>query len=353
MTQPVGRVLDAPPELRFWLRSSPFICAADILCFVFRIITDYVLQPEWSWRHVRTELAYRFRDEDWADSRGREIERAMLGRWMLMLLGGIPCQTIKLVAMRGIPLTQTAGLLFFLAQVFGEVITIAAEWMFRSPGGTVSVQLPPPSRMRWTTLWLGEKVITLCHVWHAAICAWVVIAIPWHRQIIDPIDGVLIRQRVQSPVFWPFTNPAWMLMATFLLTCIIAPPCHSFHCPRYGPRHFVLELYVCIFPPGCMAAVLAAWDEASLYSSQYSILMIVGVSLAIPIITVVAWTTAPNVPRWLSKTRVGRLFGIPQAPSEQELLGMFMVCYSVTIASYAYIYLGGGTVNPVWLGVFG
>ncbi|KJZ69017.1 hypothetical protein HIM_11592 [Hirsutella minnesotensis 3608] len=143
MTQPVGRVMDAPPELAFWLRSSPIFCAGDMLYFLLRIVVDYLLEPTLSWRHFKAELAYRFRDEDWYQ-RPKEVEKSVMGRWVLIVLGGIPCQTIKLMAMRGIPLTQTWALLFFVALIFGEVLNVAAESIFRIHNG-VSTETQDPS----------------------------------------------------------------------------------------------------------------------------------------------------------------------------------------------------------------
>lgn len=143
MTQPVGRVMDAPPNLSSWLRSSPIFCAGDMLYFLLRVVVDYVLEPALFWRHFNAEIAYRFRDEDWSQS-PKEVEKSAMGRWVLIVLGGIPCQTIKLMAMRGIPLTQTWAMLFFAALVFGEVLNIAAESLFRIHNG-VSTEARDPS----------------------------------------------------------------------------------------------------------------------------------------------------------------------------------------------------------------
>jgi hypothetical protein len=90
------------------------------------------LQPITHWSpsgrggHVRAELAFRFRDEDWTGEAGKEVEKAAPGRWLLMGLGGIPCQTIKLVAMSGTPWTQAAALVYFLAQILAEVVNVSA-----------------------------------------------------------------------------------------------------------------------------------------------------------------------------------------------------------------------------------
>ncbi|KAF9770628.1 hypothetical protein IL306_011801, partial [Fusarium sp. DS 682] len=133
MTQPVGRVFDRPPEDRFWIRSSPLHCAADMLLFWGVLLARYIAQPERSWRHYQDELAYRFRDENHNVVQPRhDAERSVLGRWILLFLGGIPCQTIKLLAMRGIPFTQAAALMFFVSFVLGEVLILSAARLGRS-----------------------------------------------------------------------------------------------------------------------------------------------------------------------------------------------------------------------------
>ena len=104
MTQPVGRVFDAPPELRIWMRANPLLCAGDVFHYLLRVLIAYAVEPCWSWCHFRGVLADRFRDTDWSAPRP-QFEQAALGRWALVLLGGILSPTIKLMAMRGIPVT--------------------------------------------------------------------------------------------------------------------------------------------------------------------------------------------------------------------------------------------------------
>ncbi|RYP74028.1 hypothetical protein DL771_003217 [Monosporascus sp. 5C6A] len=130
MTQPVGRVLNTSPETRFWLRSSPFICVEDLLWFTSAVVAHYIAEPQWSWKPFKSELAYRFRDSELGASKRADIERAALGRWILIILGGIPCQTIKLLAMGGIPFTQAIALMFFISLILGEVLNLFAVACF-------------------------------------------------------------------------------------------------------------------------------------------------------------------------------------------------------------------------------
>lgn len=82
MMQPVGRVMEQPPNLRFWMRSSPLLCLLDMVYFFARVLFDcfypnqHRIQGSWwstFWHHFRAEVAYRFRDE--ADFRLLEQHR--------------------------------------------------------------------------------------------------------------------------------------------------------------------------------------------------------------------------------------------------------------------------------------
>ncbi len=88
LAQPVGRVLDQPARYSLWMRSSPIVCAADMLHFLLRY-ADRCSRGPTLLRHFRAELAYRFRDghNSWDP---RDIQRTAIVRWTLMLLGGIP-----------------------------------------------------------------------------------------------------------------------------------------------------------------------------------------------------------------------------------------------------------------------
>ncbi|KUJ24558.1 uncharacterized protein LY89DRAFT_24540 [Mollisia scopiformis] len=143
MTQPVGRVFNTAPELRFWFAVFTYLLPWRCTLLFLRVTTDHCLEPTWSWRHFKAELAYRVRDEKWDEEPTKEVEKAALGRWALILLGGIPCQTIKLVGMRGIPWTQTLAIMYFLSLLFGEVLNILAETSFRTPRIAPSLECLP------------------------------------------------------------------------------------------------------------------------------------------------------------------------------------------------------------------
>ncbi|KAF4332177.1 hypothetical protein FBEOM_14025 [Fusarium beomiforme] len=156
MTQPVGRVFDRPPEDRFWIRLSPLHCVANMLLFWGVLLARYVTQPERSWRHYRNELVYRFRDEnDNVVQPRHDAERSALGRWILVFLDGILCQTIKLLAMRGIPSTQAAALMFFVSLVLSEVLILSAARLGCSDEGANMESLHtgrPSSRLKCLVL---------------------------------------------------------------------------------------------------------------------------------------------------------------------------------------------------------
>jgi len=103
MTQPADSVLDQPLGHRFQIRQSPFVCVADMLCSIGSILIIYSVEPEIFWQHVKAELAYQFRDEQLVPLGGK-FERTVLGRWFLILLGGIP-KVLAIVSMATLPVS--------------------------------------------------------------------------------------------------------------------------------------------------------------------------------------------------------------------------------------------------------
>lgn len=124
MTQPCGKVLGSSDRnVRFYIRASPLICALECIYFLVLIL----LGLSTSWRcfvkNFKNELNHRFADEH-ADH--MQAESSRLVRITLLVLSGIPFQTIKLTAMTGIPWTQRTALAFFTSIVFWEVIAALA-----------------------------------------------------------------------------------------------------------------------------------------------------------------------------------------------------------------------------------
>jgi hypothetical protein len=267
---------------------------------------------------------------------------------MLLLLGGIPCQTIKLVAMRGIPMTQAAALVFFLALSFGEVVRFSAESMFRSQDGRQRpVQVPLLALMPWTSLCLGERMFAVCQFWHVAIVGWVVHMAHglWHAAVAP--DGNV------TPIWQPEVAGSMLLVATLSGALLAWDPSST---PLFSPQGWPVP-YRTLLAMVLILPVPSGW--AALFFEEHGISIIVSCILigigssALSAIWISSWLFVLQRLTWLSKTRAGRLLGVPRTPMEHESVLMFVALLSVTIGSYAYFYDARGTVNPEWVGIFG
>lgn len=126
MTQPCGRVLGrSEGNCRFYGRSSPVFCIADVLHFITLVGLGFNFNPRIFKRNIKYELRKRFADGAEDDMTKAENSRAM--RWTLMALDGIPCQTVKLMAMEGVFWTKAWAGMFVLSLVFGEVVLACAQ----------------------------------------------------------------------------------------------------------------------------------------------------------------------------------------------------------------------------------
>lgn len=133
MTQPCGKVLDNDEKnFRFWARSS-LVCIIDLLRFVVLLILECATKPPSRWiETAKSKIRHRF-DGVYTQNDTLSAENTILIRWALLVLGGVPCQTIKLVAMSGIPWTKTWALMYFISIVFGEVLIFMARRVGRGP----------------------------------------------------------------------------------------------------------------------------------------------------------------------------------------------------------------------------
>lgn len=349
MTQTVGRVLDAPPELSFWLRSSPLVCAVDVLYFLYRVAAGYVSTPAWSLAPFRAELEYRFSDTDWTWDSRPEFEKAALGRWILLLLGGIPCQTIKLMAMRGIPVTQVMALVYFTALIFGETVNISAELTLRHRPGAPTPEPPESDRDDDRgAAWLGDTLLGVCHYW-----GYMTFNFLWampnfavaarDSKMNEFLDGLSSEQQL----LWPFPHTGWLLLTSGFSAALWSVVFSSK--TRRGGDTDSLLIFYSILVPGCLWTGPAPQPEEGRGAAMVSILLIGG-ALCLSIIT--AMLTLKLL-RMASGSRIGRVLGFPSGASVEEHLVLFLLNLSFTLATYAYGFDETGTINPTWVGVFG
>lgn len=373
-----------------------------MLYFLLRVVVDYVLEPALSWRHFNAEIAYRLRDEDWSQ-RPREVEKSAMGRWVLIVLGGIPCQTIKLMAMRGIPLTQTWAMLFFAALVFGEILNIAAESSFRNRDA-VSTENPtrdpshPPREA-------DDALLRVAQVFgHLALSVFSA------ESALDRPSDTIKAAHSSTPVTQDGTGDLQVPVAAALEppSCRISPwleivteACHSLHAsvstyvllratPKIRDQIDLAGLSsnvvhaVFITPLFCLFIVLMhvgrlrraiqndtmiisifymygamSWWmhllKASGVSTSLLLANIVHVAIVLPtiIIHILFWVILRRLLACLSETKLGRIFGLPRTYLARDHMVDFLATVVVSISGYSRIFDSNGTENPSWLGTFG
>lgn len=350
MTQPVGRVMNSDPKLRFWLRSSPIFCIGDMLYFLLRVAIDHILEPTWSWRHFKAELYYRFRDEKWSE-RPNEVEKAALGRWILILLGAIPCQTIKLMAMQGIPRTQTLALLYFISLILGEILNIVAEASFRQVP-TESVGRQPPlseSKPTWHEIFKKSCYIFQLEVTSVSVQSLVLLgveALYVFNNYLAPYNDY------NSPPLWQISaiimNIAWLTLSGDL-------DLEERPSGYYFASIIILQYFSIYF---IILGSLKIYLLKTLHNTVLLDVLFTAVSGATTfLVTGLLFIRFRNMSvfrmGWLRNTTVGQMIGIPASRIEANHLLVFLINTTVTLYCYAYLFSGTGTANPSWVGIFG
>jgi hypothetical protein len=350
MTQPVGRVCGNLASLRFWMRANPLVCAGDVLHYFVRIFLDYALEPCWSWRHFRVALADRFRDTDWSAPRP-EFEQTAIGRWALLLLGGIPCQTIKLVTMRGIPVTQSVALTYAVALVFGEALNLSAEVYLRNQNAGDDFAARPSSQLQLSPT--SPSLVSRCvflglHILQAAPVWW-----------LTPNLFAALGEAVN---FRPLALAAVIISAIF--PAIICSYGWVWFVYRgTGHRFFgegdVLSLPIISFPFSMLSFQLLLESSYILDRVDGYVRSFFGVYgfvlLGLGLFAFFCWLAI--IAFWLlgslARSRVGRILGLPRSSLELRSFVMFLLLLLLVVLSYAYVFDSAGTVNPGWLAVFG
>ena len=333
MAQPVGRVLDHPARYSLWMRSSPILCAGDMLHFLARYADRCYREPTFL-ANFKAELAYRFRDDE-ASQDKRDIERTALVRWIMILLGGIPCQTIKLGAMQGVPLTKTVGLLFFISLVFGEVINISASTMVSSH----LTHLPEPS------LGLPQARTSI------APAMLRVITETAQHFIVPYTTFTLLRHELLTSaesMDWGVVLLIWLILSPNLVHVGARRDCH------HGLALWALSLagWVAGFQT-CLAfrtsrGIETAWNLWLIVTASGLLFFgtIIGMMYAMSFIA--TWAV---LARLIGKAGDVRGFSVDEP--EQDMITAFLWTAALFVLYYSSLFDGTGTYNPSWTGVFG
>ena len=345
MTQPGGRVLQRPPRYGPWLRSSPIVCVADILYFLTCIAINYIREPTRSWRHFKAEIAYRYRDEDWSKESTRTdgANRATLIRWIVIIVGSIPCQTIKLVAMRGIPLTKAWALLFFISLVFGEVLNIAARIICRGGPDTMPAARPLP---KLTQLWWYLQSVAIQGGIFGIVLLKILIKVSTISD--DETKDILVITRIS-------TFLGAMILA--LLVSMLLDADHAVM-PKDSETYF-FEIYtsILLYPNilGVPLVIVTLVDTDSFGGTLlYSFVLPISGFYITVLVLLLSWLYF----KCLSKTALKRIVDVSRSNMAEKgawkkWFVIFLVNLALTVLGYAFVFDSKGTVAPSWVGVFG
>jgi hypothetical protein len=367
MTQPVGRVLGKAESNRFWMRSSPSLCIADMILFLAQLLDRFIRKPGgWRtlWDHLKISVADRYRvdrEEDQGETGSSSIEastmptrgdNAALIRWLVLLLGGVIMQTIKLTAMQGIPLTKTLALLYFIAIAFGEVVALSAAM------ATTYEVVDATSRPSWLTT--AEEIVSPL-VEEVDLC--LVIMVPgslWARMNVYLLS--------RGMVFVSFLPVILATCVCWFLFRLWRGDVNSLFSPRRRQDRLSLQyhLFWIVTAGVCALRGLSEFlasdvDDAKIGQGLLGLLrsfliMISILQLAIFAVWMVQLAIVCGVSisvRGIARTRLGHRLGFPKSPACQGSMTTFFVKLLALIVYYAFLFDGAGTVNPTWTSVFG
>ena len=380
MFQQSGRVLDLEDRISFWQKFSPFVCATDMLALVIALVIDYTAAPSRTLDHFKSELVWRFRDYDIQEQSSTDVGKRILVRWMLMILAGVPLQTIKLFAMHGIPFTQAVALLFLLFQLVGEALNLSAVIIYHStqPPAAHSLNLPSRRNIRWLEILANNS-----HLVQTSICCWVITKITldifslplgYFAHGVSILSPLLLRSLftppgVRLPVWlglnWecPGLNTRFHLLSmgfsafvcVSLLTSIYAIDKIS---PRF-PNLPILPALLLVLLLVYLSFFLVAFFGCMLGLCLIHIFTFVVSRYLTFIIVVAMWISSGLEWCWnvIAHSRIAmialRVLGLPEDKDERDAMSAFFLHIVVAIIGYCYVFDSTGTVNPSWVGVFG
>lgn len=348
MTQPCGNVLGRrEPNFRFYARSSPIICILDVADFLAVIALGLSPNRRVFARNVKYELMRRFEGEATSgDAEAAESTRLM--RWFLLVLGGVACQTVKLVAMEGIPWTKTWGLIHAISIVFGEVLSL-----FHSRLSTSNrhVELPKPSwrQKSWALALLDSRIPTI-------------LSVSLHSMLVT----ILIQNFIIGSLFSAsggFEGFGSLEGLTVVIVYLCAAMILIFtpNLPRIRPRAWPYIITTVastnLFDPkiplsnGGVFVILGVFKYVSSSWRDMS-------TAALVILYVIEFQFFAGsllfgvFPQFISSRGLQRIFQVSSYETAVAAT-MLLLSFAFSLLYYGILYESTGTVNPAWTGVFG
>jgi len=366
MTQPCGRVLgQAEGNFRFYSRASPVFCIADVVHFIILIGLGFNLRPRLFKRNIKYELKKRFADSAQGDIAGAEKSRTI--RWVLLALGGVPCQTVKLMVMEGVFWTKAWALIFALSIVFGEVVLVCA----RIVDTNHDIHLPKP---KWRERSWAVHLDLAFHLPYTGHChlAYGVIAtvVYWLLFSVSTIDFILamgiclVMGTTLSAILIaqiPSPRLKFMSFRPFFIYLVLMVGWECLHglgwqktrlsLPDWTQHRSLLDQYLRHDrePPKMrLADVLLPWTDIVVGLQPQTFPHVVHIAYEV-------WGAAclaVLVPRVFNLALPRRVLRVG---STEEARAVF-VCVSTFLLSllwYAFMFVPQGTFNPPWTKIFG
>jgi hypothetical protein len=147
MLQPCGSVCGFPPRLRTYLRSSPFVCAADSVATITRF-SVYLLHGVSPTRAARAIFALRFQNPDISELDGLQALEQQASLRIFAFVIGLLLQTIKIFACGGIPWTQSVAAAYLTSYLLLEILNILRSWSNDEDDAVITSQLTSPGNQK-------------------------------------------------------------------------------------------------------------------------------------------------------------------------------------------------------------
>ena len=337
MSQPCGHVLGHRKlNYRFYIRASPIICVVDMLHFLGHVVWGSRLKPTELVPSFKRQIQKRFSGDDGKYDLER-AESSTLIRLALTIVGGIPCQTIKLVAMEGIPWTKAWALMFFVSIVLGEVLILAA----RRTTTVAARNMDEDESPAWAISIVPHRIVFIFPTTRLLVLFSCVIIFRW------PVVGVLICFLFMSCSFCGFLFDAWfswevvVAAATYLGTILLLPGLHL------SPAGWSIQSRHSFI--GAMFTML----DAVPFSLDSAIkIFIAGANMGFILVAGILWPLSRTVSSILGRTKLKELLRVA-SPDERIAAGVCIETLTVSLLYYGFAYDSAGTVNPEWASVFG
>jgi hypothetical protein len=175
MAQPCGKVCRQPSRHRTYLRSSPFICAADSPSITIHLITylyTLSIRGDLSIKDsMKLLIQERSRDVEEKTEGARALENLTWSRWLFFILETLG-PAIKLTAMTGIPYTKGGGGMFLSSFLIVEKLIVLSWNLDQRPLHLETEAQETLQSMRATLKVIDEFLHALACFVHILLMIW-------------------------------------------------------------------------------------------------------------------------------------------------------------------------------------